>query len=233
MKQRIIINENAHELTETVALDVIDVLKKAIEESGKASLVLAGGSTFDEVYSLLPSSKFRDEVNWSKVALFFGDERSVPFDDDRSNYKKVYELFIQKLLSDYNPSIHRIENVDQYERELLEFGHGQIPIFDVVLLGIGSDGHTASLFPGSLKKVMQSEKLIAQVEAELEPFVPRVTMTPRVLNKAKNILVMALGESKKEIVQKVFSTSHEYPVQAIQPENGELTFYFNFPVHQT
>jgi 6-phosphogluconolactonase len=162
------------------------------------AIVLTGGTTPGHAYALAAES----EPDWSGAALWWGDERCVPPEDERSNYRLAYERLITRLAA--WPEVNRIQGelggqaaADEYDT-LLEGVQ-----LDLVLLGIGSDGHTASLFPGQPTLDEPSRRAIP-AEAKLDPFVERVTLTVPVLCSAPEVLFLATGEPKAEAVERAF-----------------------------
>lgn len=176
----------------------------AVAEAG-GSVVLAGGSTPKKAYEIASAA------DWSRAKVWFGDERCVPPDDERSNFRMAKEALFDRLAAP-PAAIFRMpgeldpdEAAHQYAADIFE--HDAEP-FDLLLLGIGSDAHTASLFPGK-PEISQRNLLVTGVpEAGLEPFVPRVTMTVPALVRAKEILFLILGESKAGPVKESFATEH-------------------------
>ena len=177
-----------------------------IEVAGRGgNVVLAGGSTPKQAYTLAAE---RPDA-WADAHLWFGDERCVPPDDERSNYLMVKHTLLDPLEARGDVlNVHRIQGelgpehaADAYEQELRAAGP---PVLDLVLLGVGPDGHTASLFPGK-PALEERSRLIAPVpEAGLEPFVPRVTFTFPALAAAEKIVFLIAGAAKAEIVERVF-----------------------------
>lgn len=176
----------------------------AVAEAG-GSVVLAGGSTPKKAYEIASAA------DWSRAKVWFGDERCVPPDDERSNFRMAKEALFDRLAAP-PAAIFRMpgeldpdEAAHQYAADIFE--HDAEP-FDLLLLGIGSDAHTASLFPGK-PEISQRNLLVTGVpEAGLEPFVPRVTMTVPALVRAKEILFLIVGESKAGPVKDSFATEH-------------------------
>lgn len=202
---------------------------------GRFSISLAGGSTPKGLYERMAKPDFAQNFPWRNTHFFWGDERFVPSTDDRSNYKMTREALLDKV-SVPAENIHAVQTsllsptaaADEYERQLKIFfkaGPGVFPSFDLVLLGLGEDGHTASLFPGD-PALEITDRLAAP--AKLETAEPRVTLTYPVLNNAKNIIFLVSGESKKKILEEVLpgkNSKNLYPAQRIQPVSGRL-FWF-------
>lgn len=194
------------------------------------SIALAGGNTPRRVYELLATERFRDRVDWSQVHLFFGDERCVPPEHPDSNYSMVYEALISKVPIPAK-NVHRIigegnakENALGYENELRAFFAGLAwPGFDLALLGMGEDGHTASLFPDSaaLKEILRWVAPTRNEQAGQD----RITLTVPVFNHARHIVFLITGKKKAQRLKEVLrpqSGSEQLPIQAITAIKGML-----------
>lgn len=176
--------------------------------AGRGHIVLTGGSTPRAAYSSFVDVVQSVGVDVSRSVLWFTDERCVPPDDERSNYGMVRNSLLEPLGESSSPVVHRIrgelgpfEAADEYERELRAAGP---PRFDVVLLGIGGDGHLASMFPDQSSLSERSRLVLGVEEAGLEPYVPRVTLTFPALVNARQIVFLATGASKAEPVAAAF-----------------------------
>lgn len=206
------------------------------------SVALSGGSTPRALYELLanPRESFREQIAWDKTHFFFTDERHVPPDHPDSNYRMVNEAMFSRVPVPPQ-NIHRIPAeqsiaqaaADAYESDLRKFFGEAIPAFDLIFLGLGEEGHTASLFPYS-PALKETERLVAA------PFVEklntyRITMTLPVLNNGKSVVFLVTGASKAEILREVIKTDKKpdrdleqdrelYPVQAISPTNGAVSW---------
>src|SRR5687768_4925449 len=182
--------------------------QKAISDHGVFSVALAGGNTPRRVYELLATDPFRNRVEWSRVHLFFGDERCVPPHHPDSNYGMVYQTLISKIEIP-TANVHRMvgegnpeENASAYEKELTTFfGELSWPRFDLVLLGMGEDGHTASLFPGSDALNEKSKWAVATRMKRLEQ--ERITLTAPVLNHAEHLMFLVTGQGKAKRLSEV------------------------------
>jgi 6-phosphogluconolactonase len=205
---------DANELAETAARRIS---AQVAQTSGRIAICLAGGSTPERLYKLMATQPYRDGLPWKRIHWFWGDERFVPHNDPRSNFGAA-----QRLLLDRAPvpasSIHAIptsvadvgEAARRYEAELRRFyGAERLepmrPLFDVVLMGVGADGHTASLFPGRAELDDNEHWVVGVSEAGLEPFVPRVTLTLPALASTRAMLFLVSGRGKREIVSRVLS----------------------------
>ena len=222
-------------LTDTAALAiraaqiVLESSLKAISSKGTFSIGLSGGSTPKTLYELLadPVHEFRNQFPWSQTHFFWTDERHVAPDSPDSNYRMVHEAMLSRVAVP-QANIHRIpgelRNAEHaaanYEKELKKF-FGNLPKLDLVLLGMGSDGHTASIFPGSEVLDESHQLVVAPWVNQLNSY--RLTMTLPILNNADVVLVLVSGEEKAEMLHRVLKgPEHQYPVLAIQPTNGSL-----------
>lgn len=203
----------------------------AVRARSRFSVALAGGSTPRRLYQLLadPAQPLRDRIDWSATHFFWGDERHVPPDHPDSNYRMARETLLD-VVSVPAGNIHRMhgEEADAaraaagYEAELRAFFSGQ-PRFDLVLLGLGADAHTASLFPGS-EAVREHERwVVAPWVEKLASW--RLTLTPAVFDRAGAVIFLVQGEEKAEALRAVLEGERDpdrYPAQAVRPESGDL-----------
>jgi 6-phosphogluconolactonase len=208
-------------------------VESAFEFHGKPdrfSVALAGGNTPRRVYELLATERFKSRVEWFQVHLFFGDERCVPPEHPDSNYAMAYEALISKVPIPAE-NVHRIigegnpgENAVAYENQLRTFFAGlSWPRFDLVLLGMGEDGHTASLFPNSAALKEMSRWVVPTRNQQSGQ--DRITLTTPVLKHAKRIMFLVTGKNKAQRLKEALRPepgSEQLPVQAITPINGML-----------
>ena len=231
-KADIIICRDADELNQKAAERFVALANAA--SAGQFAVALAGGSTPRALYALLASEKYRDRIPWPKVHLFWGDERCVPPDHTESNYRMVREVLLSKINLPAK-NIHRMAGekepklaTAEYEAQLKNFfqlDEGGLPRFDLILLGLGEDGHTASLFPGT-EALKKNKRLVAANFVD-KLNVHRLTLTLPVLNNAANILFLIAGASKAAIVKELLgakSGTPNYPATKIQPRDGSLTW---------
>lgn len=205
-----------------------------VKQKGSFTVALAGGSTPKALYHLLVSeARFRAQVPWDLMTLFFGDERNVGPDDADSNFRMATEAMLSRAPLK-TEQVHRIKGeykdteqaAFEYEQVLREYfrpGAGQFPRFDLVLLGMGSEGHTASLFPGT--KALQEKSRIVTRNWVGKLFTERITLTAPAINAAAEVLFMVAGADKMLALKAVLEGPHEpeqLPAQMIQPENGSL-----------
>ena len=199
-------------------------------EPDRFSVALAGGNTPRRVYKLLATERFKHRVEWAKVDLFFGDERCVPPDHPDSNYGMTYETLISKVAIPAN-NVHRMigegnpeESARLYENQLRTFFAGlSWPRFDLVLLGMGEDGHTASLFPGS--EALNEKSKWAVPTKQKQTGQDRLTLTVPVFNHAARVMFLVTGTTKAERLAQVLRPQpgkDGLPAQAIQPVEGSL-----------
>jgi 6-phosphogluconolactonase len=199
------------------------------DEQGRFSVALAGGRTPKRVYELLATERFKNRIDWSRVFVFFGDERCVPPDHPDSNYAMVYDALISKVGIPAE-NVFRIkgegepaDNAKAYENDLRAFfAPRDWPRFDLVLLGMGEDGHTASLFPSSFPSAESLSESSRWVVPTVNPDgQSRVTMTIRALNHAAHLIFLVTGKGKAarlaEVVRGQSQHHTRLPAQLIQP----------------
>jgi 6-phosphogluconolactonase len=217
--------ESPEELAEAAAREFAARAEEAIEERGRFAAVLAGGSTPKATYQIL-ARDYADGIDWSKVHVFFGDERTVPPDHEDSNYRMAREALL-----DHVPfgSVHRMrgelppdEAAEAYEAELRDFfGPEELPRFDLILLGIGGDGHTASLFPETSALEIHDRWVVANPVLKLET--TRITLTVPVINAARAVYFLVAGDDKAGALKQILEADpdpREYPASLIQPQGG-------------
>lgn len=206
----------------------------AVEEKGRFTVSLAGGETPRRIYELLAKPPFNKNIPWKHVHIYWGDERYVPADDIRSN-----QLMARKAFLDHLPippgQIHPIlcevspqHAAEDYEQRIGSMFSKEEPQFDFMFLGLGSDGHTASLFPNT--PVLSEEKHWVGHVYLPEQDSHRVTLTAPLINQARNIVFLVTGASKAEIVREVLEGPQDHmrlPSQMIVPQNGALYWYLD------
>jgi 6-phosphogluconolactonase len=211
---------------------LVEAARSAAGEKRTFSVALAGGSTPKALYALLAAEPLRSQVPWSSLNLFFGDERHCPPDQPDSNFRMATEAMLSKAPIDAK-QVHRIlaENpdasqaADQYEQVLrseFRVAPGQRPRFDLVLLGMGNEGHTLSLFPGT--KALHDNGRFVMHNWVGKLFTDRITMTAPVVNNAALVLFMVAGADKAPALKAVLEGPYEpeqLPSQLIAPENGK------------
>lgn len=219
-------------LFQAVAERVLELGTQAITERGAFHLALAGGATPQGLYARLSSPALADRLDWSRVHLYFGDERSVPPDHRDSNYRMVRESLLDPLPSP--PQVHRITGEQTPEQAAAEYAallRRQLPAegFDLVLLGLGPDGHIASLFPGSDALHQQRQAVVADYVPKLDSW--RITLTLPVLNRARHLLLLVSGAHKADVLRHVLrniSHANPLPVEMLRPR-GSLEWFIDAP----
>ena len=227
----------AADLFHAAAEEFSGVGRRAIGAQGRFTVALSGGSTPRSLYSLLASSYA--DFPWARTYFFFGDERHVPPTDPESNYRMVHEsLFSKVAIPAQNIFRVKSENFDaaaaaaDYEAQLRKFFElkpNEFPRFDLILLGMGPDGHTASLFPDSEGLKEQSKLVIANWVEKFKTH--RISFTFPVLNKAGEVIFLASGTDKSEMLREVLEGKHTppLPAQQVLPSNGRLLWMLDEP----
>ena len=212
-----------------------ELLKLNLEQD-LLNLALSGGSTPKVIFQTL-AEKYKSKIDWNRINLFWGDERCVSSQSDESNYGMT-----KKYLLDYidipQKNVHPVDGNNNPENEAIRYSDeikkivplkNGFPKFDLVMLGIGEDGHTASIFPDQMN-LLESDK-ICEVAVHPETEQKRITLTGKVINNAKRIIFLVTGESKAEIMKLLFevdeSKMKKYPAANINPKNGELNFFLD------
>lgn len=233
--REIIVAKDKAELNQIAAKKFIELAKTAVNKNDRFAVALSGGSTPRALYSLLAAS-FREAVDWNKVFFFFGDERDVLPNDDESNFRMANETFFKPLdVSEQHIFRWKTElndpdkTVDEYERSLDVFFYlksGEFPVFDLILLGMGPDGHTASLFPNT-EALNETSRIVAKNWVEkLNTW--RFTFTFSTINNAKNVMFLVAGEEKAEVLKQILEEPKNcaiLPSQCVAPANGKLVWH--------
>jgi 6-phosphogluconolactonase len=219
-------------LNHAAARFIAELADKAISARGRFAIALSGGHTPENLYDLLSKPPFRYEFDWTKTFIFWGDERCVSTDDTRNNSYMARSLLLDHVAIP-SSNIHPVP-VDlppdkaalAYANTIKNFFGNYLPCFDLILLGLGENGHTASLFPGS-KILSEHVKLVCETYIE-EQNMFRITMTEKLINLAYNIIFLVEGKEKAEILDKVINGAyqpHKYPAQLIKPLNSNLYWF--------
>ncbi len=200
----------------------------AIAERGRFAVAISGGSTPRLLYRLLASDEFRYRLDWGKVQIFWADERCVPKEHPDSNYGAAREILLS-LVHLPAANIHRIQGelpsvqgADAYEEELRRFFGDELPVFDLILLGVGADGHTASLFPETLTTMASGRLAAAVYVAKFHSH--RVTLTLPVINGARRVVFLVAGKEKAPVLREIVEKGNTgYPAALVAPQ-GEVTW---------
>jgi 6-phosphogluconolactonase len=230
-ESRVQVLEDIKAVARAAAEVFVKLAAQAKAEKRPFRVALAGGDTPKALYAVLASSECRSRVDWEDVSFFFGDERAVPPDHPDSNYRTANETLFRPLgLSDRK--VHRMKAevgvletaAKAYENELRSVFDGRIPQFDLVLLGMGPDGHTASLFPGSPVLKEQARWVMPVTDAPKPP-PRRLTLTVPVLNASRQVLFMVTGADKASALREVLQGTappEQYPAKFVRPGPGRL-----------
>ena len=220
------------EMSEAALAEILRILNDAVAKRGRFSIALCGGHTPAKLYALW-AEKYKTQTPWDRVHLFFGDERFVPEDDLLSNYRMARETLIANVpipKENVHPMLTNFPSTEKaaeaYEVELRKFFGESAPALDVQLLGLGVEGHTASLFPGS-PALDEQRRWVVAVTAPAEP-PQRLTLTPVVLNQGLNTFFLVAGENKREILAALRSEPQnvpsKYPAGRIRPARGVVWY---------
>ncbi|GAC1402659.1 MAG: 6-phosphogluconolactonase [Candidatus Velthaea sp.] len=219
------------ELAVRAADRFIAIIDAALAARADANVLLAGGSTPKAMNALLAAAPRRTQLDWSKLRFFFGDERCVPPEHSDSNFRMTRETLFDPL-GIAPEQVLRIRGEDEPHHaadaydEILAVALGPMPVFDLVYLGMGPDGHTASLFPGTLEQLDRQRLCVANFVPKFDAY--RITVTPRVLNAAREIVITAGGMEKADALRAVLTGPYRpdlYPVQLVAPLTGRLHWF--------
>ena len=222
---------NVAALNEAAARLIVEIASEILQANDKFSIALAGGSTPEALYKLLASGKFKNQIDWTKTHVFFGDERCVAPDDAQSNYRMANAALLARVPIP-TENIFRLRGEIEPEKAALEYEEiikktlGENTRFDLILLGMGDDGHTASLFPKT-EALSETQKLVTANFVE-KLNANRLTLTFRAINRAKNVLFLVAGAKKAQTVEKVLSSETiDSPSSLIKPENGNCFWFLD------
>jgi len=229
-----VVCRDLEELSRKAAAEFVRLANERSAAAGRFVVALSGGSTPRTLYSLLAGAEFQSQVPWDRVHFFWGDERCVLPDHPDSNYRMAFETLLSKAPVP-EENIHRIEGEEKPEiaaakyekaiRDFFQLADYELPRFDLILLGLGDDGHTASLFSGS--EALQETRRLAVATYVEKLKSHRVTLTLPVLNHAANIFFLVAGENKTGILKDVLQreSSKNFPARQIHPLNGRLVWF--------
>ncbi len=222
---------DAAALATEAADHTLDVLRAALARRERAHIALAGGSTPRAMNALLTAEPRRSSLDWTRIVFWFGDERCVPPDDPESNYRMNRETLLDPL-GIASHQVHRIHGEGDPAASAADYAAvlmlelGDRPQLDLVLLGMGPDGHTASLFPGTTKAMGRTELCVAHYIPKFDRW--RITLTPHAINAARNIAITAGGAEKADALEAVLNGPRDpdvFPAQLIRPRAGELHWF--------
>jgi 6-phosphogluconolactonase len=231
---RILTNIDA--IARRAALDFVQSATQAVSEKGSFAVALSGGSTPKALYSLLANdAALRSQIPWDKMFVYFGDERSVGPDHPDSNFRMASDAMLSKvplkpeqvfrIKGEYKDIDKAAQEYEQVLRTSFKIAEGQFPRFDLVFLGIGNEGHTASLFPGT--KALHETKRLAVRNWVGKLYTNRITLTAPAINNAARVIFMVTGTDKALALKGILEgpcEPEQLPAQLIQPANGKLTW---------
>ena len=234
IQSKIDVANKYEDFCEKVTQEILAFSDKKIAVQGQFQIVLTGGSTPKGIYQCMASSPYREKFQWDKMYFFWGDERWVSPEDQKSNYRMVSESLLTKVEIP-SRNTHSIQTVNcdlqssasLYEeviRDFFKLKNGEFPRFDLILLGLGRDGHIASLFPGNPALLVKDRLVMAVSQKEITE--DRITLTLPVINHAEMIFFLVSGYEKADIVHEVLEGENKnLPAKEIRPYRGELCWF--------
>lgn len=230
-----VVTKDTNELSKRFADWLVGYIHEVLQKQDRFTIVLSGGNTPKKLYQLLASAAYKDKIDWAKLHFFWGDERFVPAADDRNNAKMAFEELLDHVPVN-KKHIHIMETAGlapeesaaAYDKLLRSYFSDHTNTFDLVMLGMGSDAHTLSLFPG-YDVVMENTKWATSLFLK-EQDMYRITLTAEVVNRASRVAFLLSGGDKAAALYHVLTSEHEpylYPAQAIQPFSGELYWFYD------
>ncbi len=225
--------KTAEELSANAAKWIANLISSTLKKQDRFTIALSGGNTPKKLHKLLAASPYKEQIDWLKLHVFWGDERDVPFQDERNNAKMAYDTLLDHVpvpasqIHIMKTDIPPGQSATEYEKILHQyFPDTTQPTFDLVLLGMGDDGHTLSLFPGTA--AVHEEKLWATSFFLKAQDMYRITLTKTVVNRSSHIAFLVTGDDKamalKEVIKGAYNPDR-YPSQVIKPSNGELHWF--------
>ncbi len=226
--------ENIDELLNSLATFLIKIANEAIEEKGEFTLSLSGGNSPKRLYELLASEAYKYQVDWNKVHFYFGDERYVPSESPKSNALMVKNVLFDPLaipksnFHTINTSLKPEDSAQNYLEELKSHFKDRPIQFDLILLGLGDDAHTASLFPNTEVLFDTHPSVRAVFVKQLDAY--RITFNAPLINQANHVAFLVYGENKAEAVKLALGKEHnieKYPSQLIHPDHGSVYWFLD------
>jgi len=232
-------------LSANAANFISDLANKTIEKQGFFTVALSGGNSPRLIYSMLAEEKISKKINWAKVFFFWGDDRYLPYTSSESNYRMAYDTLLSKINSSPENIFRIPTEVSPPEEAALLYENvmrkvfanlgaidpvKNLPVFDLVILGLGRDGHTASLFPGH-RAVNEQKRWVMHIKAHARVTLrDRITITLPVINNAKNIMFIISGEGKGKIIRDIVEEKRAgkaYPASMIKPHDGQSVWFID------
>jgi 6-phosphogluconolactonase len=229
---KIAVFENEDLLSKAAADFIVSLSAGSILKNGKFTIALSGGSTPSKLFVLLATPVYSKAINWKQVFVFWGDERCVPADDERNNSHTAKQLLLNNIdIPEENifpvpVKMPPPKAANHYEQTLKIFFKDQHPSFDLILLGMGDNGHTASLFPKT-PILQETETLVKEVYIKLD--MNRISFTAPMINNAKNILFLVTGKQKATVLHTILEGKKDiekYPAQLIRPTKGNKLYWY-------
>ena len=224
--------QSADAINKAAAEFIIDIAEKSIAARGRFTISLSGGQTPGNLYQLLAEPAYRERLPWKNTFIFWGDERFVPADSMQNNAYMAKTLLLDQLdipsinINPISVDLDPSKAAEKYENTIKKLFRNDPPRFDLILLGLGENGHTASLFPG-INVVFEKKRLVKEVYLT-EQNMYRITMTPNLINQAYNIIFLVEGENKAEILMTILTSPQQpdkFPAQIINAEDGNLYWF--------
>jgi|SRR5215469_3707393 len=247
------ISQNIEELSWRAAEWIVDHIHETLQTQDRFTIVLSGGSTPKKLHLLLASDEFKNRIDWQKLHVFWGDERYVPFNDDRNNAKMAFDTLLDHVpvpksqIHIMRTDIGAGDSANEYENTLKEYFPGtatrntlqaaikepqttnhKLQTFDLVLLGLGDNSHTLSLFPH--EEVIHEKDHWVRAVFVKEVNMTRITLTAPIVNLSNHIAFLVSGSDKGDAVSHILSDNYDpdmYPAQVIKPANGELYWFLD------
>jgi 6-phosphogluconolactonase len=226
------IYKTPHEVSLALAEWITGAIENTLQSSGRFTWALTGGGSPKELYELLASSPYKERIDWKKLHIFWGDERAVPFSDDRNNAKMTFEHLLSKVpvikeqVHIMNTALEPVAAAADYEKTLRTYFTNEGNSFDLVLNGMGDDGHTLSLFPHT-EVIHEKTAWVKAYWLDVQNMY-RISLTAPVVNRAKKIAFLTFGDNKAKALTAVLQGSRDvdnFPSQIIQPVNGDLDWF--------
>lgn len=240
------VSADAGELSKTVARWMTDYIIEVLGKRNRFTLSLSGGSTPKKLFQLLAQEPYKNQIDWKQLHIFWGDERYVPFEDERNNAHMAFDELLSLVpiprdqIHPYQTQLEPDYAAKAYEDLLHSYFDKQLYTFDLVLLGLGDNSHTLSLFPGYEDIIFEKDAWVKTFWLE-EQSMYRITMTSPVVNGAARIAYLVSGSDKAQAMQQIIAGKFDpvhHPAQVIKPLNGELYWFadksavgeFQYPV---
>jgi len=227
------IYKDANDLSNHAAQWIASYIASTLKKQDRFTIALSGGSTPQKLHTLLAAAPYKDQIDWSKLHIFWGDERAVPFEDSRNNAKMAFDTLLDHVpviksnIHVMRTDMEPMASAHEYENILHKYFNHSKTSFDLVLLGMGDDGHTLSLFPGT--PVIHEEKKMATAFFLQQQNMYRITLTAPIVNRAACVLFLVAGDGKAKALKEVMEGDYrpdQYPGQVIEPA-GELHWFLD------